>query len=351
LVLANDPHGNEQKMGATWMHRALRGVFTIAAIAAASLFPRGNVAGGQLSTTNNLVLWLEAESGIQTNEFSQVLEWLDQGPHRFRARPRAGASDEEFPRYIPEAHQGRPALRFDGIDSVLEISPAPAFQPLEKDWTVIFVAKRLAGSSGDFPQIIGSRPWVSSFDPGWAVSFDRSGLITSHFADGQLGHDVLETRSLSTLSDEVFQIWQVELNREKNLTSFFLMGDLDRVVKSAMPELPVAQTNSVYLGREIGGLDFRRASMELSEILIYSAALSPAERESVTIYLSEKYGWSYVPNLKPTISIVSPPDGRILDQARMVVRGAAADSDGRIERVEFYMGGSGKFHCRNRMLS
>jgi Concanavalin A-like lectin/glucanases superfamily len=175
---------------------------------------------------------------------------------------------------VPDAVNGKPAIQFDGVSNVLEIANSPSLQPQMGDWTVLFVAKRLAASQGDYPEIIGSRPWVSGLDLGWAVSFNGSGLICSHLADGVSGHDVTADLSISRLSQTAFQMWQVQEDRAGGTTTFYVNGDSDVVRTPAMPANTVDQADSIFIGREIGGANNRRANMDLAEVLIYNRVLS-----------------------------------------------------------------------------
>ena len=265
--------------------------------------------------------------------------WADQTQNGNNAGQRADGSADELPQLISGAVNGKPAVRFDGVDDVLEIVNSPSLQPLSGDWTVFFVAKRLTTSQGDFPQIIGSRPWVAGLDKGWAVSFSTGGLIGSHLADGSSGHDVPAVLSATALSQDTFQVWQVEENRSAGTTKFYLSGAPDRTLQTAMPAGPVDQIESIYLGREIGGANNRRANMDLAEVLVYNRVLSKADRDAVAGYLSDKYGLPFAPNRPPAVSLTSPADGASFDvPANVTITAAATDTDGTVVKVEFFEG-------------
>jgi hypothetical protein len=48
---------------------------------------------------------------------------------------------------------GKPVVRFDGVDDFLEIFNSPSLQQQSGDWTVLFVAKRLTASQGNFAAV------------------------------------------------------------------------------------------------------------------------------------------------------------------------------------------------------
>jgi hypothetical protein len=210
------------------------------------------------------------------------------------------------------------------------------------DWTVFFVSQRRPGSQGDWPQIIGSRPWTAGLDKGWAVVFGQSGLVSSHYADGSTGHDVngADVAAASALSLSSFQVWQVEEQRSAATTAYYVGGALDRSGFTTMPSGPIDQAEPIHIGREIGGSNNRRASMDLAEVLVFGRALSPADRTDVTVYLSRKYGLSIVAaqNLPPTVAITAPVDGASFIVPTNITLAAAAADDGSVALVQFFRG-------------
>ena len=181
-------------------------------------------------TTSGLVLWLKANDGVATNLDGTVSDWADASLNlNDAAQHTAGLA----PLLVPNAVNGQPALRFDGVDDYLEIANSATLQPGTGDWTVFVVAKRLAASQGDFPQIIGSRPWTAGFDKGWSVAYSGGGVIGSHFADGASGHDAPAILAGAPLSQASFQMWGVEENRAAGTTAFYLNGDPNRSVNSS----------------------------------------------------------------------------------------------------------------------
>lgn len=294
----------------------------------------------QLTVEDGLALWLKADAGV-TTEGGVVTAWLDQSPNANNAGPRFDGTPEERPVQVPNALGGKPAIRFDGVDDVLEIYNSPSLQPMSGGWTVIFVAKRLGASQGDYPQVIGSRAWVSGYDEGWAVCFDGAGAVASHLADGTAGHDAPGVKSAAPLSQTAFDLWQVEENREAGTTAFYRNFDLDRQVTTGMPVEIVDQWESIYIGREIGGSNDRRANMELAEVLVYNRVLSVAERASVAEYLNAAYSLGLNVNIPPTVALDSPaPGSSVSVPAALTLTASANDADGVVRRVEFYEGGT-----------
>ena len=294
-----------------------------------------------LTVVDGLRLQLAADAGVGASPGESVSAWNDQSPNRHVALQ---ADPEQAPRLVTEALNGKPVLRFDGVDDYLEMANDTSLQPLSGDWTVFFVGKRNEGSQGDFPQVIGSRPWVAGLDAGWSVAFNgASGVLGSHYADGGAGHDVPQVASSTPLSLEAFQVWQVEENRGLGTTAFAVGGVIDRLLSTPMPVAAIEQAEAIAIGREMGGSNTRRASMDLAEVLIYGRVLGVAERDAVAGYLSGKYALPLVQNvnLAPTAVLTSPSPGAVLETpSTLALTAAVADADGTIASVQFFRGGT-----------
>jgi hypothetical protein len=178
-------------------------------------------------------------------------------------------------------------------------------------------------------------------DAGWSVSLSSAGLVSSHLADGTTGHDVPQTLSTSALSGDRQQVWQVEENRPTGEVSFFRGGVLDRRLVAPMPAGAVEPFDPVYIGREIGGTNNRRASMDLAEVLVYRGVLEASARRGVTAYLSGRAGLTAVvlENALPTVTLTAPADGATIEvPATVTLTAAAADTDGTVASVQFFRG-------------
>lgn len=315
---------------------ATRGALLLVGLLLATL-----VAHAQLTVQDGLALWLKADAGVTTEGTGTVTYWADQSPNANDAAPRWDGTPDERPVQVMDVVGGKPAIRFDGIDDVLEVYNSPSLQPMEGSWTVFFVAKRLAASQGDYPPVIGSRAWQTGSDNGWGVSFASGGVVASHLADGSTGHDLPAVGSNARLSQDSFEIWQVEEHREAGTTSFYRNFDLDRQLVTSMPVGTVNQIEFVYLGRDMDGSNNRRANMDLAEVLVYNRALSPSERNSVASYLNAAYSLGFTLNVAPTVSLTSPSPGLSVDvPATVTLTAVAEDTDGTIRQVAFYESGS-----------
>jgi hypothetical protein len=293
----------------------------------------------QLTVQDGMVLWLKSDTGVTASASGAVSAWADQSPNANNAGPRTDGPPEELPLLVPNAANTKPVIRFDGVDDVLQIANSSTLQPGAGDWTVFFVGKRLGGSRGDFPQIIGSRPWVAGLDKGWSVSMNDSGVPASHYADGAAGHDVPAVLAATALSTSAFELWQVEENRGTRQTSFYRNGDADRISNTAMPPNAIDQADPIFIGREVGGANNRRANIDLAEIIIYNRALNETERNSVSKYLSDRYNLGFNPNVPPSINFAAPANNTsVAAPGPVTVTVNASDTDGAITSLELRSG-------------
>jgi len=338
-ILRTNVHWFHQTQPPTPFWRPGRAGWAAAALAA-WIGLSGLAYGGQpaLSVTNGLALWLRADAGVTTNAAGAVVSWTDQSGSGNNAGPLSGSSGSDMPLLVTKSVFGtlpQPVVQFDGSTSVLEIPNSPSMQPGMSNWTVIFVAKRLPGSGGDFPVIIGSRPWTAAADLGWAVSFYiGNGVLGSQLSDGSMGHDVSSKLSASPLSADVFQIWQVEESRDDSTTTYYKNGALDNSLPCMQPSASVNQTVPVYLGRDTAG-GGRRAAMDLKEVLVYNRVLTEAERQSITNYLGYAPMMSHVP---PTVSLIQPTNNTVLSAPAefiLTAQASSSSSNGSIQKVDF----------------
>ncbi len=300
-----------------------------------------------LTVNNGLQLWLKADAGVTADASGSISVWADQSPNGNNASQDNALATPPVsfqPMLVANALNGKPVIHFDGVDDFMQIPNAPSLQPQSGDWTVFFIAQRGTPSRGDFPQIIGSRPWNAGADKGWAVCFSRgSGLVASHYADGVLGHDVPAIQSSTPLSTSIFQVWQVEENRSASFTRFYLLGQTNQTLQTTMPTSVIDQPNDIFIGSEVDGADTRRGNIDLAEILVYNRVLSEADRDAVTTHLLRKYAVKQIfsANTPPTVSLTGPTNGTTFNApANITLTANAADSDGRVVRVEFFKGTS-----------
>lgn len=146
-----------------------------------------------------------------------------------------------------------PALALDGTTGSMSVANSASLKPGAGSWTVEFWIKRTGAGMGDFPQVIGSRPWTSGIDKGWAVALvsGSSFKVSAHFADGATGFDVPAVQSTTGVAVGTWQHWAVVFNRPQNQVLFYRNGALDATVAVTFPAGAVDQADGVLIGRDL----------------------------------------------------------------------------------------------------
>ncbi len=147
-----------------------------------------------------------------------------------------------------------PALGLNGTTGAMSVPSGATLRPgLVGGWTVEFWIKRNGAGLGDFPVVIGARPWSSPTDKGWAVALasGSSFKVSAHFADGTTGFDVAAAQSTAGVTAGTWQHWAVVFDRSQNRVVFYKNGALDNTVQGlTFPGGTVDQADDVLVGRD-----------------------------------------------------------------------------------------------------
>jgi Concanavalin A-like lectin/glucanases superfamily len=143
-----------------------------------------------------------------------------------------------------------PALALDGTAGFMSVPNSASLRPGLGSWTVEFWIKRSGAGAGDFPPVIGSRPWSVPLDKGWAVGLDSgsSFKVSAHFADGAAGFDLPAVESTSGTAVGAWEHWAVVFDRVLGQVRFFKNGALDATRTVAFPSAAIDQTDPVLIG-------------------------------------------------------------------------------------------------------
>ncbi|MEO7318705.1 MAG: Ig-like domain-containing protein, partial [Chthoniobacteraceae bacterium] len=281
-----------------------------------------------LTVTTNLQLWLKADAGVTDDGSGNVLSWADQSPSPDAASQIAAAPDvPNTPKIIPAALNGKPVMRFDGVDDYL-IVPDTASLSITGDITTFFVVKfdDFATFRAVWAKTQGNLPAPTDFyiQPG-------SGFPQVYRGDGTNGQ-LAPFQSTVALTAETYQT--VGFAMEDTTCSHFIGGS---VTSSGVINVIEGDTDAALLIGTRGDL-FTKMKGDIAEILIYDRALTPAERASVASYLGIKYG---IANEPPTVSLSAIPAGPSHPAGTTLTLTAAAnDTDGTISNVKFFANGT-----------
>ena len=260
-----------------------------AGLAAAALVvvAAGIGAADDTPPTENLVLWLRADAGVErTGE--RVAAWEDQSGRDHHARGEAGAA----PIWVENAINGRPAVRFDGARSTLAIPHHPELNA--GDGFSVFCVYRYSG---------GFRI---------AQKKDRSGGLVADawFLAPQGGLGVSGRYWGGTFGPNRPHLQSTVFDGAAGSLSFFSLGERLTALNGIKPQQP--NDDPIRLGkRDNPGGTEGHLKGDIAELLIYGAALPDAERERVEAYLQVKYDLSPPEEPSLTITRVIPGNRRV----------------------------------------
>ncbi|HYT61881.1 MAG TPA: LamG-like jellyroll fold domain-containing protein, partial [Haliangiales bacterium] len=288
-----------------------------------SLFPVATANAQILTVTDNLQLWLKADAGVVTNAAGAVTLWADQSPNANHAAPTADAS---APLWIPNAQNGEPAVRFDGVDDYLDVVSSPSIA-ITGDISSFFVVK-----FDDFTtyRAVWGKTLVNYPAPTDYYVQPGSGIPTVFRGDGSQ-FQVGGVNGTGHLRSGTYSVVGFEM--AGTTLTHYLNG------QAAGSGEITAQPGDAGTPLKVGSRDDfgTRMKGEIAELLIYDVALSDNDRDSVINYLKVKYN---IINLPPTITLASAPAGPGVNAGDLITLTAtAADPDGSIARVDFLANG------------
>jgi hypothetical protein len=259
-----------------------------------------------------LVLWLDAGAGVTKDGSDKVTAWEDRsGLLNHTAATGAGTG----PTWIDNVINGRPVLRFDGVDDLLT---APS-QITNDNFTLFAVIKATnthevdtesatgtAGSSGQ-KYLFGAQSW--SPDSGAGLSVGTNGLAAYEQASSYMPPLAVHSGTVGSSASLVALRY---LNKQPSL---YLKGELIRVGLTS----PKA---AVWAPSQIGSGDFGAFQGDVAEVMLYNRTLSTEEIARVDTYLSKKYGLQ----INPVVAITSPSEEIEFGSERVDVKGTISNA-------------------------
>jgi len=263
------------------------------AVATALLLAQAGASAGEPAlpaVARGLALWLRADAGVATApDTDQVTRWADQaatgsGIGDKTSQDAVAPSDDARPRLVKGALNGRPVVRFDGKDDRLGFRlPINGFEQL----TIFMVAANTAAQ-----------------DPGWAAHHHLAlgwtytggwGIYgLSPFQDAVAARFATATPLAAAAyirPRSIGSAFSITACR-KNGTRQALFVNGQRVYACIVARPTVLNTSGQgsigggIFGAEPGAGYYQG---DIAEILVYTTALSDAERQGVERYLSERW--------------------------------------------------------------
>jgi len=233
-----------------------------------------------------LQLWLRADAGIDTLN-GTVSRWHDQSGNGNDA---IQASISRQPLLVAGALNGKPVLRFDGLNDKLGFTGTTHMAQFSL-FVVINNHSGIAnnqgnvitfGAAGDFDHqwFMGMRHPTGSDTIGMATGFS---YYISAIKPGLAAYD--EWRNLSVVTTGT--VWNTTL-RWNGINAQIVPGGLDFAISVPMGDATgsgggIGAADGVPLGTIL-------AKCDVAEVLVYDVALSDPLRQSIELYLENKYG-------------------------------------------------------------
>lgn len=225
---------------------------------------------GTFATDLAAVKWVATTDGA-----TQVCSaWADQATN---ARNASQATARYRPAYVTNALNGKPVLRFDGVNDYL----TGVTTAVVKSYTAFAVSKRDGGSS---PVVLyDTSDSASGYGFGYSVTttkFETIALVATWGNDYAQGNTETNGYGIGTFLRDTNGYMNVWTNGGNLVT--------DTSVINA--NINYNGTAAVYIG--YNGFSSQRLAGDIAEIIIYPSALTDNQRKQVELYLSRKWNVS-----------------------------------------------------------
>lgn len=255
----------------------------------------------QQTIDSGLRLWLDAGARVTKDGANLVSQW---GDGSGVSNDAAQATSAKQPIWIDNTINGRPVLRFDGVNDQL----IGTLSPGTDNFTVFAVARISATNEIDTESTTGTAgtsgqkylfgATASGINAGAGMSLGTNGI--SIYENGDSYAPALAVYGGNVGNGVVLAAFAYEGRRP----TIFLNGQLVRAgLTSPRPQ--------VFAPTEIGAGAFGAFASDVAEIMVYNRGLSAAERATVEAYLSRKYALHLIPEVTIAILRLAPLSPRI----------------------------------------
>jgi len=235
---------------------------------------------------SGLQLWLDASQIAGLNDGDAVGTWSDLSGTGNNATQ---ATASKKPTFKTNQINGRPVVRFDGVDDVLEY--ANQLFTFTGNASVFVVVKVSAAIAGNFPAIIADHTGSPTSCTVCPQVYPNSGVEFCTDVGYPGGVRANSTNSTGTyyLLTVAWQDWQ---NHKTNGLTKIRVNQAAKTVVSYGANPASFSSGSKFIGSFTGGIygpiDFFNG--DIAELLVYQAYLSASDISQVEQYLSSRYG-------------------------------------------------------------
>jgi hypothetical protein len=267
----------------------------------------GITTGGTPIPTASLQLWLRADAGVDTLN-GTVSRWHDQSGNGNDA---IQASSTRQPLLVAGALNGKPVLRFDGLNDKLGFTGTTQMT----QFSLFVVIKNQPGSAGNSGNVITfgaagdfSHQWYMGmyFGPD-TIGMGGSGNYIAAISPSLAAYDTWRNLSVATTGT----LWNTTL--QWNGSGAQMVPTLGSNFAISVP-----LGDATGSGGGIGGADgvpfgTILAKCDVAEVLVYNVALSDSVRRSIESYLATKYNLPVVTGIS-VHQAESLPERFVLEQ-------------------------------------
>lgn len=246
----------------------------------------GFTTGYAFEEISSLAMWLRADAGIaDPSNGALVSIWADTSGSDADA---VQGSSTLQPAVTANSLNGMPGVSFDGIDNYFTLPTSSELGIQNSDYELFIVAKPASSSNVEFL-------FSGSAIPNYEVHIN-GGQGVRYIPGGSTYLDAGTTGEYSDGGGHIYHI---------NATSTGGFVQVDGGVEASSSSNLQNATNTVLeLARRGNNSLFYTG--DIHEVLLFNASLSSENRDSITTYLSDKYGISYIEQSAPELQASNP---------------------------------------------
>lgn len=269
------------------------------------------------------VLLLQADHSVTTDANGMATIWADGTTNHNDALQ---ADPNLAPTLVTNVVNGKPVLRFDGVNDYLDVAPSDTLD-LTADVSTFFVVR-----FADFAtyRSVWSKTSVNQPAPLDYYLLPGSGTVSLWRGDGT-GPNGKNLQSSRPVKPNTWVVLGYVITN--GTATLYLNG------QSIGSADMTTTTGDAGLPLRIGSReDFvTRFKGDMAELVIYNVALSGDALINQVNTLKTKYG---ILNDPPTVSLTAPSAGSMQTPTNFTLNATAADTDGKVVKVEFFANGS-----------
>jgi hypothetical protein len=238
-----------------------------------------------LPSSANIQLWFEADAGVTTNGSGNVSTWADQSGNGNNATNLTVANE---PLWIGNALNGKPVLRFDGVND--ELSSLNDVN-LTNGLSIFIIAKNATRKNYNGLFRIGAVPYTdpSDLEVYWQAGTTDAGSGNAIFTVNRCCGSSFGALQGSDNRPAVgnYYVYDVVTSGSAGTQR------VNAVVGPSVSGINVRplSANKAHLGIGYGGVSTSGLlSGDIAEVIVYNSALSTSDRNYVESYLADKYG-------------------------------------------------------------